>query len=136
MILPLLLAACLIDDTRSPTPTLAWDQLAPCPCTLAPCGKTDGYRLTWSLSSSGPWLELVRLPCTPAWTEVGEDGVPRSWPRWCHGVDHQIPLSRWIPPTPAGSEVFVRVQAISDRSVLSCAPATFTFCWPLIRELP
>lgn len=137
MILPLLLAACLIDDTKSTTPTLAWSDPATCPCTMAPCSKIEGYRLSWSQGASGPWVEFVRLPCASAFDELQDDGSVNHSPRWCWGINRSVPISRWVPSTPGATQIYVRVEALSATGALSCPPgAVLPVCWPLIRELP
>lgn len=137
MIPGVLLLACVIPTGYSPTPMLRWDLSRVCPCTLAACPREEGYRLTWATSTSGPWHELVRLPCVPAFDEDDDHGGIAHHPRWCWGVDHDVPVSRWLPATAAGTEVFFRVDALSATGVPSCAPTTLpSVCWPLIREIP
>lgn len=115
----------------SSTPTLRWESGSVCPCTLAQCSKAEGYRVTWATSAAGPWHELVKLPCAPAYTD--EDGVHA---RWCWGIDKDAPVSRWMPSTVAGSEILFRVEAISATGKVSCAATTMpSVCWPSIQEL-
>lgn len=130
-------AGCTAAAGYSQTPTLRWDAGSVCPCTLAylvsdegGCAKAEGYVVMWSAGGS-LWKELVKLPCTPAFTD--EDGAHA---RWCWGVDRDVAVSKWV-DAQEGVEVYFRVEAMSAAGAKSCTAAALAtaVCWPAIKEV-
>ncbi len=119
--IPLLLAACIIDPAFSVTPVVQWDQ-ANMDFDLA------GYEVS---ATEGPLTLIQRFPCIWKDLDVPPDGVTDI--RSCRGADFAVALQRFLL---GGHQYSITIRGYTDTGMRSpkdsapitvCVPPTWDF---------
>jgi hypothetical protein len=90
MLTALLLAACTVAATETPTPVLRWDAVAN--------ADLAGYSLFYR-EVGGTFQKLRDFPCE--WYDLDNDGT--NVVRFCRGADLGVPLQRYCPSCVPGT---------------------------------